>query len=42
VTRSEGPAAALLLVVLPSLTLAFWACACLVRAFVAILAPFHS
>jgi hypothetical protein len=42
VTRSEGPAAALLLVVLPSLTLAFWACACLVRAFVTILAPFRS
>src|SRR5439155_18055239 len=42
VTRAEGPAAALLLVVLPSLTLAFWACACLVRAFVTILAPFRS
>jgi hypothetical protein len=42
VARSNGPAAALLLVVLPSLTLVFWACACLVRAFVAILAPFRS
>jgi len=42
VTRAEGPAAALLFVVLPSLTLVFWACACLVRAFVTLLAPFRS
>jgi hypothetical protein len=42
VARSEGPAAALLLVVLPTLTLVFWACACLVRAFVTMLAPFRS
>jgi hypothetical protein len=42
VARSEGPAAALILVVLPTLTLVFWACACLVRAFVAIVAPFRS
>jgi hypothetical protein len=42
VARSEGPAAALLLVVLPTLTLAFWACACLVRAFVTMLAPYRS
>ena len=42
VARSEGPAVALLLVVLPALTLAFWACACLVRAFVTLLAPFRS
>ena len=42
VARTEGPAAALLLVVLPTMTLAFWACACLVRAFVTMLAPFKS
>jgi len=42
VARTEGPAAALLLVVLPTMTLAFWACACLVRAFVTMLAPFRS
>ena len=42
VARSDGPAVALLVVVLPTLTLAFWACACLVRAFVTILAPFRS
>jgi hypothetical protein len=42
VARSDGPAAALMLVVLPTLTLVFWACACLVRAFVTILAPFRS
>jgi hypothetical protein len=40
-TRSEGPAAALMLVVLPTFTFAFWACARLVRAFVTMLAPFH-
>lgn len=42
VARSQGPGAALLFVVLPTLTLVFWACARLVRAFVAILAPFRS
>ena len=42
VARTEGPAAALLLIVLPTLTLAFWACACLVRAFVTMIAPFRS
>ncbi|SRR6266516_3284751 len=42
VARSQGPAAALLLVVLPTLTLAFWATACLVRAFVTMLAPYRS
>jgi uncharacterized membrane protein YczE len=40
-TRSKGPAAALMLVVLPTFTFAFWACARLVRAFVTMLAPFH-
>jgi hypothetical protein len=42
VARSHGPAAALLLVVLPTLTLVCWACACLVRAFVTMLAPYRS
>jgi hypothetical protein len=42
VASSEGPAAALLFVVLPTLTFAFWACGCLVRAFVTMLAPFRS
>jgi hypothetical protein len=42
VASSDGPAAALLLVVLPTLTLVFWACACLVRAFVTMLSPFRS
>jgi hypothetical protein len=42
VTRSEGPAVALMLVVLPTFTFAFWACARLVRAFVTLLAPFRS
>jgi hypothetical protein len=42
VASSDGPAAALLLVVLPTLTLVFWACACLVRAFVTTLDPFRS
>jgi hypothetical protein len=41
-TRSEGPAVALVLVVLPTFTFAFWACARLVRAFVTLLAPFRS
>lgn len=39
VTRADGPAAALILIVLPTLTLAFWSCARLVRAFVSLLAP---
>jgi hypothetical protein len=42
VASSDGPAAALVLVVLPTLTLVFWACACLVRAFVTTLDPFRS
>jgi hypothetical protein len=41
VSRVDGPAVALLLVVLPALTLTLWACACLVRAFVAVLSPFR-
>jgi hypothetical protein len=40
VSRAEGPAAALLLVVLPTLTLMFWACARLLRAFVERLTPY--
>jgi hypothetical protein len=41
VARSQGPAAALLLVVLPTLTLAMWSCARLIRAFVSLVAPFR-
>jgi uncharacterized membrane protein YczE len=40
-TRAEGPAAALMFVVRPTFTCAFWACGRLVRAFVTMLAPFH-
>jgi len=39
VAASLGAAAALLLVVLPSLTLLFWASGCLVRSLVALIAP---
>jgi hypothetical protein len=42
ISRSEGPAAALMVVVLPTFTFAFWTCARLVRAFVTLLAPFKS
>jgi hypothetical protein len=42
VARWRGAAAALMLVVLPVLTLVFWACARLVRAFVTMLSPFRS
>jgi hypothetical protein len=41
-TRSQGPAAALMFVVLPTFTFAFWACGRLVRAFVTLLAPYRS
>jgi hypothetical protein len=41
-TRDAGPAASLMLVVLPTFTFAFWTCACLIRAFVTLLAPFKS
>jgi hypothetical protein len=40
VSRADGPAAALLLVVLPTLTLMFWSCARLLRAFVERLTPY--
>jgi hypothetical protein len=36
-----GPPFALLAVVLPALTLLFWACGCLVRSLVALLAPYR-
>jgi hypothetical protein len=36
-----GAAGALLLVILPSLTLLFWACGCLVRSLVAPAAPYR-
>lgn len=39
VSRAEGPAAALVFVVLPSLTVMFWACGRLLRAFVETLTP---
>jgi hypothetical protein len=38
---AAGPAVALMLVILPSLTLLFWACGCLVRSLVAMLAPYR-
>ena len=41
VAASKGAAAALLLVVLPSLTLLFWALGCLVRSLVALMAPYR-
>ena len=39
VAESEGVAAALLFVVLPSLTLLFWTAGCLVRSIVTMIAP---
>jgi hypothetical protein len=39
VAASQGVPAALLLVVLPSLTLLFWTSGCLVRSIVAMIAP---
>jgi len=39
VAASHGVPAALLLVVLPSLTLLFWTSGCLVRSIVAMIAP---
>jgi hypothetical protein len=41
VARVDGPAVAMLVVVLPTLTLALWSCARLVRALVAIVSPFR-
>jgi hypothetical protein len=41
VIRSLGVAAALLFVVLPSLTLLFWTLGCLVRSLVALIAPYR-
>ena len=41
VAFSLGVAAALLFVVLPSLTLLFWASGCLVRSLVALIAPYR-
>jgi hypothetical protein len=41
VAASQGAAAALLLVVLPSLTLLFWASGCLVRSIVGMIAPYR-
>jgi hypothetical protein len=41
VTASVGPAATLMLVVLPAFTLVFWACACFVRACVDMMALRH-
>jgi hypothetical protein len=40
VARTYGPGTSLVLVILPTLTLAFWACARLVRAFVSMVSPF--
>lgn len=41
VVRTAGVAAALLFVILPSLTLLFWATGCLVRSLVALAAPYR-
>jgi hypothetical protein len=41
VSRAGGPAAALLGVVLPTLTLALWSCARLILAFVLAIAPYR-
>jgi hypothetical protein len=41
VARVDGPAMAMLLIVLPTLTLALWSCARLVRALVSIISPFR-
>jgi hypothetical protein len=41
VAQSDGPAVAMLVVVLPTLTLALWSCARLVRALVSIVSPFR-
>jgi hypothetical protein len=41
VAASKGVAAALLFVVLPSLTLLFWTTGCLVRSLVALAAPYR-
>jgi hypothetical protein len=40
VVSSEGVAAALLLVVLPALTLLFWTSGCLLRSLIAMIAPY--
>ena len=40
ISRSVGDAAALLFVILPFLTLLFWASACLLRSLVGLLAPY--
>jgi hypothetical protein len=40
VSRSAGDAVALLFVILPFLTLLFWASACLLRSLVGLLAPY--
>jgi len=39
--RSVGPAGAMLLLVLPALTFAFWALGCLIRVFVGLLHPLN-
>lgn len=41
VTASAGAAAALVLIVLPALTLLFWTSGCLVRSVVALVAPYR-
>jgi len=41
VAHSNGPAVAMLVVVLPTLTLALWSCARLVRALVSVVSPYR-